>query len=336
MRKAALGLGEESALKVLVTGGAGFIGSHLVEALLSRGCEVRVMDNLSTGRIENLDEVKDRIEFLQADVRDLEQCREACAGTERVWHLGALGSVTRSVADPLLTHESNLTGTLNMLLAARDAGVKRFVFASSSSVYGANPHLPREESQHPMPISPYANTKLAAETYVRMFAKLYGMETVALRYFNVYGPRQDPTSEYAAVVPRFFAALMSGRRPIIYGDGEQTREFTFVADCVEANLAAGLREGDGISGEHFNIAAGNPASVNRLLAVVQRVLGTSIEPQYESPRPGDVRHSDAVVEKAAQRLGFRAKWSLEDGIAKTAEWFRGRELSSSEREAQPI
>ncbi|MDH7602185.1 MAG: SDR family oxidoreductase [Armatimonadota bacterium] len=308
-------------MKVLVTGGAGFIGSHLVESLVRRGYEVRVMDNLSTGKIENLSAVRKDIEFLESDLRDFAQCKNACVGVEKVWHLGALGSVPRSVADPLTTHEVNLTGTLHMLLAARDAGVERFVFASSSSVYGANPELPREESQHPMPMSPYANTKLAAETYVRQFAALYGLQTVSLRYFNVYGPRQDPTSQYAAVVPRFFSALLSGRRPVIYGDGEQTREFTFVYDCVEATIAAGLVEPDGVVGEHFNIAAGSPHSVNELLSVIQRVLGTQVEPEYAPPRPGDVKCSDASVEKAAQRLGFRAKWSLEDGIAKTAEWY---------------
>lgn len=313
-------------MNVLVTGGAGFIGSHLVESLVRMGHNVRVLDNLSTGRLENLELVRDDIEFLEGDIRSLEHCKLACCGVEKVWHLGALGSVPRSVADPLTTHEVNLTGTLNMLLAARDAGVKRFVFASSSSVYGANPQLPREESQHPMPISPYANTKLAAETYVRQFAHLYGMHTVALRYFNVYGPRQDPTSQYAAVVPRFFTALLSGKRPVIYGDGEQTREFTFVEDCVEATIAAGFVEADKVSGENFNIAAGNPHSVNELLSVIQKVLGTNIEPEYAPPRPGDVKCSDALVEKAADRLGFRARWSLEDGIAKTAEWYVSREV----------
>ncbi len=312
-------------MKVLVTGGAGFIGSHLVESLLRLGYEVRVMDNLSTGRLENLKAVRDEVEFLESDVRDFAQCKLACKGIEKVWHLGALGSVPRSVADPLTTHEVNLTGTLNMLLAARDAGVERFVFASSSSVYGANPELPREENQHPMPMSPYANTKLAAETYVRQFAHLYGLQTVSLRYFNVYGPRQDPTSQYAAVVPRFFSALLSGKRPVIYGDGEQTREFTFVDDCVEATIAAGLVEPTRIVGENFNIAAGNPHSVNELLSIVQRVLGTEIEPEYAPPRPGDVKCSDACVEKAAEKLGFRAKWSLEDGIAKTAEWYLSKE-----------
>jgi len=309
-------------MRVLVTGGAGFIGSHLVEALLSKGYNVTVMDNFASGKRENLAGVANDIELLEADVRNLDMCREACKGAEIVWHLGALGSVPRSVADPLTTHEVNLTGTLNMLIAARDAGVRRFVFASSSSVYGANPTLPREESQHPMPMSPYANSKLAAETYVRQFAALYGLETVSLRYFNVYGPRQDPTSQYAAVVPRFFSALLSGRRPIIYGDGEQSREFTYVGDCVEGNILAGTKSGEGIVGEHFNIAAGNPVTVNKLLETVQRVLGTNVEPEYQPERPGDVRYSDATIAKAASRLGFQPKWSLDAGIAETAKWYK--------------
>lgn len=313
-------------MKVLVTGGAGFIGSHLTEALVGLGHEVRVMDNLSTGHLENLNAVLSKIDFFRADLRNLEDCKKACKDVKIVWHLGALGSVPRSVADPLTTHDVNLTGTLNLLLAARDAGVKRFVFASSSSVYGANPELPRKEDQHPMPMSPYANTKLAAETYVRQFTWLYGMETVALRYFNVYGPRQDPNSQYAAVVPRFFTALLSGRRPVIYGDGEQTREFTYVADCVEATISAGFADSAQVAGEHFNIAAGSPHSVNELLSIIQSVLGTSVEPEYADPRPGDVKCSDAVVEKAAQKLGFRAKWSLREGISRTAEWYVAREV----------
>lgn len=309
-------------MKVLVTGGAGFIGSHLVEALLADGCDVRVMDNFFSGKRENLAAVMDDIRLTEADVRDLDACRRVCEGVTRVWHLAAVGSVPRSVADPLTTHESNLTGTLNMLVAARDAGVERFVFASSSSVYGANPQLPREENQHPMPMSPYANSKLAAETYVRQFSFLYGIETVALRYFNVYGPRQDRQSQYAAVVPRFLAALLSGDRPLIYGDGEQSREFTYVADCVRGNLLAGSRTGEGVVGEHFNIAAGCPVTVNRLLAVTQAMLETDIEPQYLSERTGDVRYSDAIIGKAVERLGFQPEWSLRDGIAETAKWFR--------------
>ena len=309
-------------MRLLVTGGAGFIGSHLVEALVHAGNEVRVMDDLSSGKLEHLAAVANDIDMMEADVRDLDACARACAGVERVWHLGAIGSVPRSVADPLTVHDVNLTGTLNMLLAARDAGVRRFVFASSSAVYGENPRLPLEETECPMPMSPYANTKLSAEIYTEMFASLYGLETVALRYFNVYGPRQDPTSQYAAVVPKFLSALLSGERPVIYGDGEQSRAFIYVADCVHGNIQAGLQEGEGIVGDHFNIAAGQPVTVNRLLDVVQSALGTNVAPDYQPERPGDIRHSDAAIGKAVTRLAFRPKWSIEDGIRETAAWFK--------------
>jgi len=282
---------------------------------------VRVADNLFSGKPDNLAQHNGSVKMVKGDVRDLEFCKRVCTGVDRVWHLAAVGSVPRSIADPLTTHEANLTGTLNMLIAARDAGVKRFVFASSSSVYGANPDLPREESQHPMPVSPYANTKLAGETYVRQFAWLYGLETVVLRYFNVYGPRQDPDSQYAAVLPRFFAALAQGRRPVIYGDGEQSREFTYVADCVQCNLLAGFVEDEGIVGEHFNVAAGSPVTVNQMLAAVQCVLGTDIPADYQPARVGDVRYSDAVIDKAVKLLGFRPAWSLDQGIQATSDWF---------------
>lgn len=310
-------------MRVLVTGGAGFIGSHLATALVTSGHEVRVLDNLATGHEKNLAAIRGDVDFVKGDIRDLDTCRAACAGIERVWHLAALGSVPRSVADPILSHESNATGTLNMLVAARDAGARRFVFASSSSVYGANPQLPREESQHPMPVSPYANTKLAAETYVRQFASLYDLETVALRYFNVYGPRQDPKSVYAAVVPRFVSALLAGEAPVIYGDGEQSREFTFVADCVQGNLLAGLNEPEGITGEHFNIATGRPVTVNALLAAIQDELDIHIPAHYEPSRAGDVRFSDSIIEKARTRLGYDPKWSVQDGVRETCGWYVG-------------
>ena len=307
-------------MKVLVTGGAGFIGSHLVEALLAQGHAVRVLDNFFSGKRENLAAVKD-VELIEGDVRDLDTCRKACAGSDRVWHLAAIGSVPRSVANPLDTHNANATGTLHLLVAAREAGVQRFVFASSSSVYGANPQLPREESQHPMPMSPYANSKLAAETYVRLFAQLYGLETISLRYFNVFGPRQDPASQYAAVVPKFFAALLAGESPTVFGDGEQSRDFTFVADCVAGNLLAGLADREGIAGEHFNLAAGSPTTVNVLLATIQQALGTDLPARHVPERPGDVRYSDARIDKARARLGFEPRWSLAEGIRQTAEWF---------------
>jgi nucleoside-diphosphate-sugar epimerase len=308
-------------MRVLVTGGAGFIGSHLTEALLRAGHTVRVLDNFSTGKRRNLEPMLADIELIEGDIRDLDMCKRACTGMERVWHLAALGSVPRSVEDPLTSHTVNLTGTLQMLMAARDAGVGRLVFASSSSVYGANPQLPREETQRCLPVSPYANTKMGGETYTCIFPQLYGMETVAMRYFNVFGPRQDPGSMYAAAVPKFFSALLDGRRPVIFGDGEQSREFTFVADCVQANVLAGTVDGPGIVGEAFNVATSRPVTVNRLLGVIQEVLGTNIEPDYQPPRAGDVRFSDAITEKIVTRLGFKPAWTVETGIRATAEWY---------------
>lgn len=308
-------------MNVLVTGGAGFIGSHLVRALLTEGHTVRVLDNFFSGKRENLAEVAADIELIEGDIRNIDTCARACQGIERVWHLAAIGSVPRSVANPLDSNEANVTGTLQMLLAARDAGVQRLVFASSSSVYGANPTLPREESQHPMPVSPYANTKMAGETYVRMFPALYGLETVALRYFNVFGPRQDPTSQYAAVVPNFFASLLAGKSPVIYGDGEQSREFTYVGDCVQANVLAGTVDGPGIVGEHFNVAVGRPTTVNALLSTIEQMVNITVPATYLPERAGDVRFSDAVIDKIVTRLNFQPKWSLEDGIRATAEWF---------------
>lgn len=308
-------------MKTLVTGGAGFIGSHLAETLLKEGHSVRVLDNFATGKRSNLKDIERDAEIIEGDIRDPDTCLSACREIECVWHLAALGSVPRSIADPMTSHQVNITGTLNMLLAAREAGVRRLVFASSSSVYGGNPELPRVETQHPMPLSPYANTKLAAETYVRQFAWLYDMETVALRYFNVYGPKQDPASIYAAVVPKFISALKAGQSPIIYGDGEQSREFTYVADCVRANILAGTRPAEGISGEQFNVAAGRPVTVNKLFALVQAEVGVDIPAQYEPPRAGDVKFSDSNINKARSKLGFDPKWLIEDGIRETVARF---------------
>jgi UDP-glucose 4-epimerase len=309
-------------MKTLVTGGAGFIGSHLVEALLAAGHRVRVLDNLSSGKRENLASVAQDIEFIEGDVRNLETCERACEGIDRVWHLGAIASVPASVADPVATHEANATGTLNMLVASKDSDVGRLVFASSCAVYGDNPELPREESQRPAPMSPYATSKLAGEIYVRQFAGLYGLETVALRYFNIFGPRQDPKSEYAAVAPIFISMLLDGRQPLIYGDGEQSREFVYVADCVRCNMLAGFSDAPGVVGEHFNVAPGRPTTVNELLDTIQNVLGSNITPRYLPERPGDIRLSDANVEKIVTRLGFRPEWSLEDGIRETVKSLR--------------
>jgi nucleoside-diphosphate-sugar epimerase len=311
----------------LVTGGAGFIGSHLVDALLARGDRVRVLDNLATGRERNLDAARaaggPRFEFLYGDVRDPATCRRAMAGVDCVLHQAALPSVPRSLADPLGTNEVGVTGTLNLLLAARDAGVRRFVYASSSSIYGDTPVLPKHEDLPPGPRSPYAASKLAAEGYVRAFAHAYGLSTISLRYFNVFGPRQDPESEYAAVIPRFLAALRAGRAPIIYGDGTQSRDFTYVADTVRANLLA--VDSTAGSGAAFNVACGQRHDLLALLATLNRLLGTAIAPQFAPPRPGDVTHSQASVAAIGNVLGYAPAWSFADGLRCTVEaWNRDR------------
>ncbi|MBI4715913.1 MAG: SDR family oxidoreductase, partial [Nitrospirae bacterium] len=257
----------------LVTGGAGFIGSHIVEALRERGDRVRVLDNFSTGKRGNLPVTTPLLEILEGDFRDPETCRRAMAGVTYVLHQGALPSVPRSIADPLTSHEVNVTGTLNLLIAARDAGVRRFVFASSSSVYGDTPTLPKHEEMIPNPMSPYALNKLAGEYYCRIFHRLYGLSTVALRYFNVFGPRQDPTSQYSAVIPKFISALMAGKAPVIYGDGEQSRDFTYVEDCVRANLLA-CEADDAASGEAINAACNRRTTLNELFRVIQAAVGT--------------------------------------------------------------
>ncbi len=305
----------------LVTGGAGFIGGHLVEALVGRGARVRVFDNFSTGRRTNLEAVKDDIEVMEADLRDPDAVTRAVEGVEAVFHLGALPSVPRSVADPLSTHEANITGTLLLLLAARDAGVRRFVFSSSSSVYGDTQVLPKHEGLTPTPQSPYALSKLAGEIYATQFARLYGLGTFSLRYFNVFGPRQDPNSAYAAVIPRFVSAWMAGDRPVIYGDGGQTRDFTFVEDVVRANLCC-LDAPDEAAGGVFNVAWGHRISVNDLAARIRERLGAAEPPRHDPPRPGDVRDSQADATRAREILGWTPRVTFEDGLARTVDWFR--------------
>ncbi len=309
----------------LVTGGAGFIGSHLVEALLRRGEHVRVLDNFSTGRRENLEQAErwaaeggGSFELLQGDIRDAEDCRRAVRGCAYVFHQAAIPSVQRSVADPRTTHEVNVTGTLNLLLAARETRVERFVFASSSSVYGESEALPKEETTPPAPVSPYGLQKLAAETYCRLFHRLYGLPAVCLRYFNVFGPRQDPDSEYAAVIPRFIQAIRDGARPTVYGDGEQTRDFTYVANAVEANLRA-RAAGPEAWGQAFNVACGERTSLNGLLQELEALAGHRVERVYSQPRPGDIRHSLAAVERARKWLGFEPRVGLREGLRRTWE-----------------
>ena len=305
---------------MLVTGGAGFIGSHIVERLLGLGHEVRVLDNLSTGKRENLESLEGEVELLEADVRDPEAVARAVRGVDVVFHEAALASVPRSVDDPVGSNEVNVTGTLNVLVASRDAGVRRVVYASSSSIYGDTPELPKREDMAPSPESPYAVGKLAGESYCSVFTSLLGVECVSLRYFNVFGPRQDPASQYAAVVPLFITALLSGKRPTIFGDGEQSRDFTYVENVVEANmLAMDCKEA---AGGVFNIACGDTITVNQLLARLQESAGTNIEPEYADPRPGDVKHSFADVSKARKVLGLSPGVSFGEGIELTMSSFK--------------
>jgi UDP-glucose 4-epimerase len=304
----------------LVTGGAGFIGSHIVERLVRDGNNVRVLDDFSAGKEENLTPMMDKIELVRGDIRDMEAVKDAVKDVEIVFHEAALGSVPRSVADPQTTHDVNITGTLNVLLAARDARVRRVVFASSSSVYGETPELPKYEKMMPQPLSPYALSKLAGEHYISVFKQVYGFEAVALRYFNIFGPRQDPNSHYAAVMPKFAMALLNGERPMIFGDGLQSRDFTYVENVVEANLLAS--EAEGIAGQAFNIACGGRYTLLDLLGKMKEFLGSDIEPLHESPRAGDVRDSQASIEAAQQGFGYQITVGFEEGLQRTVDWYR--------------
>ncbi len=303
--------------RVLVTGGAGFIGSNLVEALLERGDDVRVLDNFSTGSRANLAALGREVEVVEGDLRSYERVHTAVRGTELVFHLGALGSVPRSVQDPLSSTAVNVEGTLNVLLASRDEGVRRVVAASSSSVYGDGGEFPRVETAPPNPISPYAVAKLAAERFCVSFTRVYGLETVALRYFNVFGPRQDPASQYAAVVPLFIEAIAAGRPVTIYGDGEQSRDFTYVANVVDANLLAATA--DGAAGRVLNVATGGSETVNVLADTIGQLLERPVERTYEPARPGDVQASWADVDAARETIGFAPRIGFEEGLEQTIE-----------------
>jgi len=308
--------------RYLVTGGAGFIGAHLVDRLLHDGHGVRVIDNLSTGKKENIEPFLDKIEFIKGDIRNLELVHRAMEGVDYVLHEAAVPSVPRSVKDPLTTNSANVEGTLNILIAAHDIGVKRVVYASSSSVYGDTPTLPKDEGVRPEPRSPYAVSKLAGELYCQVFHQVYGLETVALRYFNVFGPRQDRESQYAAVVPKFITALLRGEPPTIFGDGEQSRDFTYVENVVEANLLAA--KAPDVAGEVFNIACGERITVNELARLLSQTVGAPAEltPQSAEERPGDVRHSLADVSSARTRLGYEPKVNTKEGFERTVEWFK--------------
>ena len=306
----------------LVTGGAGFIGSHLVDGLLDDGHSVRVIDNLSTGTLANLAHVRPRIEMIEGDITDVETVASAIRGVDWVFHQAALASVPRSVADPVSTNRVCVDGTLNVLLAARDAKVKRVVYAASSSAYGASLSLPKRETDLTLPLSPYAVAKLAAEHYCAAFTEVYGLETVRLRYFNIFGPRQPPDSPYAAVIPLFFEAMLAGRNPVIYGDGQQSRDFTYVADAVQANLRAA--KAPKASGKVYNIACGRRTSLLELVAKINTLLGTNLKPVHQSPRLGDVKHSEADITPAQSDLGYVPKFDIDQGLQKCLEYFRVR------------
>lgn len=307
--------------RYLVTGGAGFIGSSLVEELLKRGQQVRVFDNLATGRRENLAPFLRDIEFVEADLRDEDAIRKATQGCEYVLHQAALGSVPRSIADPVTTNEVNIRGTLNALMAARDAGVKRFVAASSSSVYGNTPTLPKVELMTMLPRSPYAVSKLATEKYCQAFHAVYGLETIALRYFNIFGPRQDPMSQYAAVLPLFITRAMANEAPIVHGDGLQSRDFTFIDNAVSANLLACTAPSEQVAGEFFNVACGARYTLLDILNGVGDALGKKITPVHEPTRAGDVRDSLADITKIQDAMGYKVLVPMQEGLRRTVDYF---------------
>ena len=307
----------------MVTGGAGFIGSHLVENLVKQGHNVRILDNFLTGKRENIAEFLGEIDLIEGDIRDLETCRQAAEEVDFVLHQAALPSVPRSIEDPVLTNEINIGGTLNLLLAAKEKKVRKFVFASSSSVYGDDETLPKREGVEGAPLSPYAVTKLIGEKYCQVFNRVFGLSTVSLRYFNIFGPRQDPFSQYAAVIPIFITKIIQGERPVIFGDGEQSRDFTYVTNIVEANRLA--IEASEISGEVINVACGDKTTVNQLFETIRKLLQKDLAPIHEEPRPGDIRHSFADITKAQGVLKYEAKISLSEGLRETIRWYQGRE-----------
>ena len=307
-------------MRYLVTGGAGFIGSHIVHELVRRGHSVAVLDDLSTGKEANLAEVAAKVQLIRGSITELDTCQAAAKGCDYVLHLAARTSVPRSVADPLESNRVNIDGTLNVLVAARDAKVKRFVFAASSSAYGESPTLPKVESMTSAPISPYGVTKLAGEVYAQVFGKAYGLENVSLRYFNVFGPRQDPNSPYSGVLSRFCLALLKGEQSVIFGDGEQTRDFTYVANVVDGTLRAA--EAQGASGLVCNLGTGGRFSLNHTLDLLGKISGKPAKARYEPPRAGDIRDSQADITLAQKALGFAPTVDFEEGLRRTWEWYK--------------
>jgi nucleoside-diphosphate-sugar epimerase len=310
-------------LKVLVTGGGGFIGSHLVQRLLADGYDVRVLDNFATGRRETLVMFGADVELIEGDLQSYERAHNAVRGCEIVFHQAALPSVPRSIQDPLTSNATNVIGTLNLLLAARDSDVRRVVFASSSSVYGITAGLPKREDMVPLPVSPYAVAKLACEGYCRSFSEVYALEAVSLRYFNIFGPRQDPLSHYAAVIPRFITAFLQGEPISVFGDGEQSRDFTYVDNIIDANLRAA--EAPEVSGKVFNVAYGERVTINALIEELRKITGRDVSVEYAPSRPGEVRHSEADITSAARSLGYRPTVSFAEGLRRTVAFYEGLE-----------
>ncbi len=305
-------------MKIVITGGAGFIGSNLAAELSQeKDSEVVIVDDLSTGRIENLEKFNKNINLVRGSITDLNLLEGIFKDVDYVFHQAAIPSVPRSIKDPIASNNANVNGTLNVLVAARDSSVKKVIYASSSSVYGDTPELPKREDMMPNPLSPYAVTKLLGEYYCKVFNEVYGLKTISLRYFNVYGPGQDPYSDYAAVIPRFINRILENKPPVIYGDGEQTRDFTFVKDVVRANILAMKSDANGV----YNIASGNRISINELAKVIMKLLGRNLKPVHEAPREGDIGHSLGDISKAARNLGYEPRYSLEEGLRGTIKWF---------------
>ena len=306
--------------RVALTGGAGFIGSHLAERLVAEGLEVRILDDLSTGSRENLTSIESSIDFHEGDLTDPATLEAVFAGCDTVFHLGAMPSVPRSIEDPLNSHRINATGTLTVLDVARRVGVRRVVYSASSSAYGESPELPKHEGLPDAPKSPYGVAKLTGELYGRVYAEVFGLETVSLRYFNIFGSRQAPGSPYAAVIPCFLSRMLEGQRPIINGDGEHSRDFTHVSNAVEANVRAARAEG--VKGDVVNVACGKRATLNELVGLLNELLGTDLSPEYADPRSGDILHSMAAIDRARDLLGFRPTIELREGLVETIAWFR--------------
>jgi UDP-glucose 4-epimerase len=304
----------------VVTGGGGFIGSHIVEELLNRNETVRVIDNFSTGKRENVEPFADHIQLIEADLAGTENLAQFLKGADYVIHQAAIPSVPKSMIDPVRSHRANVDGSLKLLVACREAGVKRLVYASSSSLYGDSPTLPKHEGMMPNPLSPYGAQKLFAEMYCQVFTRAYGLETVSLRYFNVFGPRQDPTSQYSGVLALFIPAVLQGRRPTIYGDGEQSRDFTYVKNVAEANLLA--CKAPGVAGQVFNVACGDRITVNSMLQQINKITAKDVTPIYAEPRAGDIKHSQADISRAQEHLGYQPKVTFEEGLRHTIEWYR--------------